>query len=132
MTARVRVHLLTYKRPKLLGRALKSLLAQTLQDWTCELHNDAPDDPSPGELCQLINDPRIHYVPHERNLGPTATFNLLFKDAYTARVPHPHGVRVGKEATRSSSSLFYFCDCFRAASNSSPGFHVIGGCVSDT
>ena len=81
MTARVRVHLLTYKRPKLLGRALKSLLAQTLQDWTCELHNDAPDDPSPGELCQLINDPRIHYVPHERNLGPTATFNLLFKDA---------------------------------------------------
>ena len=81
MTACVRIHLLTYKRPKLLERALKSLLGQTLQDWTCELHNDAPDDPSPGELCQTINDSRLRYVPHERNLGPTASFNLLFKDA---------------------------------------------------
>jgi len=81
MTARVQIHLLTYKRPELLQRALRSLLAQTLHDWTCELHNDAPDDPYPGELSQMINDPRIRYVQHERNLGPTATFNLLFKDA---------------------------------------------------
>jgi hypothetical protein len=29
----------------------------------------------------MINDSRIQYVPHERNLGPTATFNLLFKSA---------------------------------------------------
>ena len=81
MTARVRIHLLTYKRPNLLRRAVDSLLAQTLQDWTCELHNDAPDDPFPGELCRTINDRRIQYVPHQRNLGPTASFNLLFKNA---------------------------------------------------
>ena len=48
--ASLRIFLLTYRRPALLRRALASLLAQTFTDWTCELHNDAPDDDAPRAI----------------------------------------------------------------------------------
>jgi len=63
----------------LLPRALASLRAQTFINWVCELHNDAPDDPSPARLLAQLVDPRITLVTHERNLGGTATFNLFFQ-----------------------------------------------------
>jgi hypothetical protein len=78
--ARLRVFLLTYRRPHLLRRALGSLLGQTMTDWICELHNDAPGDDSPrailNELAPL--DPRIEYRPHDHNWGAVATFNHAF------------------------------------------------------
>jgi glycosyltransferase involved in cell wall biosynthesis len=77
--ARVRVFLPTHRRPRLLERALTALRAQTLSNWICELHNDAPDDPGPGELLARLGDPRFEYHRHERNLGGTATFNLFFR-----------------------------------------------------
>jgi Glycosyl transferase family 2 len=78
-TTQVRVYLPTYRRPRLLPRALASLRAQTFTGWVCELHNDAPDDPSPARLLAQLGDPRITLVSHERNLGGTATFNLFFR-----------------------------------------------------
>ncbi len=77
--AQCRVYLTTYRRNKLLQRSLDSLLAQTFQDWVCELHNDAPDDPYPSDLVRKLNDPRITYVPHPQNFGPVKSFNLFFK-----------------------------------------------------
>lgn len=76
--ARVRVFLCTCRRPQLLPRALRSLLAQTFEDWVCELHNDAPDDSFPGELARETGDPRITVVNHTQNLGGIGTFNLMF------------------------------------------------------
>lgn len=75
---KVRVYLLTYRRNHLLPRALQSLLAQTLTDWVCELHNDAPDDPFPAALAARTNDPRLIMRQHTTNLGGTGTFNLVF------------------------------------------------------
>jgi len=77
--ADVRVYLFTYRRNDLLPRALNSLLRQTHTNWVCELHNDDPDDTFPGELVAHVNDSRIVYVRHERNLGPTRTFNYAFR-----------------------------------------------------
>ncbi|RBP37415.1 glycosyl transferase family 2 [Roseimicrobium gellanilyticum] len=77
--AKCRVYLTTYRRNELLRRALSSLLEQTFQDWVCELHNDAPDDPFPGELVKELNDPRFIYRPHPQNYGPVKSFNLFFK-----------------------------------------------------
>jgi Glycosyl transferase family 2 len=78
--ARLRVFLLTCRRSHLLGRALGTLLRQTMTDWICELHNDAPDDDSPrsvlGELAP--RDPRFEYHPHDHNWGAVATFNHAF------------------------------------------------------
>lgn len=80
MEADVRVFLVTYRRPALLRRALRSLLAQTFTRWTCELHNDAPDDDAPASILHELapNDPRFEYRLHQKNLGPVATFNLVF------------------------------------------------------
>jgi glycosyltransferase involved in cell wall biosynthesis len=75
----VRVYLLTYRRPALLPRALESLRAQTYPHWVCELHNDAPDEPFPGELVRRLGDPRIEVVNHPTNLGLTGSFNLVFR-----------------------------------------------------
>ena len=77
--ADVRVYLFTYRRDHLLPRALNSLLAQTHTNWVCELHNDDPANPFPGQLVAQIADPRVNYVHHSRNLGPTKTFDLAFR-----------------------------------------------------
>lgn len=77
--ADVRVYLCTYRRNHLLSRALSSLLNQTHTNWICELHNDDPLDAYPAQLVAEVNDPRITYVAHERNLGPTATFNHMYR-----------------------------------------------------
>ena len=82
---RVRVYLLTYRRNHLLSRALQSLLAQTFTDWVCELHNDDPTDLFPAKLAAETGDPRIAMRQHEKNLGATRTFNLVFTP-----VPEPY------------------------------------------
>jgi len=76
--AAIRVFLLTCRRPHLLPRALASLRAQTFTDWTCELHNDAPEDDSPARLLAADPDPRIVLHQHAKNWGPVATFNHAF------------------------------------------------------
>lgn len=82
--ATCRVYLLTYRRHNLLPRALDSLLSQDMHDWICEVHNDDPMDPFPEKLLSEVNDPRLTVVNHAENLGPTRTFNLVFK-----QVPEP-------------------------------------------
>ena len=77
--ATVRIFLLTYRRPHLLRRALRSLLSQTFEDWVCELHNDDPYDPEPGRVLAQHHDPRITLVQHTQNLGPVASFNLAYR-----------------------------------------------------
>ncbi len=75
----VRVFLPTYRRARLLERAVDSLRAQTFRDWVCEVHNDAPEDDAPRQLLARLRDARFSLAQHERNLGGTATFNLFFK-----------------------------------------------------
>ena len=74
-----RIFLPTFRRPRLLERAIASLRAQTMPDWICEVHNDAPEDSTPEELLRRLADRRFVYRRHERNLGGTATFNLFFR-----------------------------------------------------
>lgn len=77
--ATVRVYLCTYKRNDLLPRALRSLIAQSFEDWICELHNDDPSDDFPRRLVRDVGDRRVITVDHERNMGVTATFNLVYQ-----------------------------------------------------
>jgi hypothetical protein len=73
------VLLATYRRTAMLPRALASVLAQTMTDWVCEIHNDDPADPFPAELVRRTGDPRVSLNQHARNLGGTGTFNLIFR-----------------------------------------------------
>jgi len=77
-TATVKVMVPTYRRPRLLARALASLRAQTCEDWIAEVHNDDPADAAPAALVDSLADPRIACVTHSRNLGAVATFNLCY------------------------------------------------------
>lgn len=74
----IRVFLLTFRRERLLRRAVASLRAQTFTDWICELHNDAPDDDRPARLLAELADERFILVQHDRNLG-AGSFNLIFQ-----------------------------------------------------
>ncbi|WPU98356.1 glycosyltransferase [Mucilaginibacter sp. cycad4] len=76
--AHCRVYLFTYKRNELFQRAVKSLLDQTFTSWICEVHNDCPDDPFPGEFISSLNDQRFIMKTHTENLGAVASFNLAF------------------------------------------------------
>ena len=79
--AAIRVYLLTCRRPLLLRRALRSLLAQTFTDWVCELHNDAPEDGAPAEVMAELapGDPRFSYHRHDPCWGPVESFNHCFR-----------------------------------------------------
>mgnify|MGYP006276881467 CR=1 FL=1 len=79
--ARIKVYLPTFRRHGMLPRAVKSLLNQTFSDWQCEVHNDDPEDPFPGELVVKTWDPRIRIVNHPRNLGGAATMNAFYAPA---------------------------------------------------
>lgn len=79
---RVRVFLLTFRRPKLLERALGSLCRQTFADWVAEVHNGDPADPLPGEIVSRAGDPRLRLVLPPARTGPVEAFNL-------AHVPAP-------------------------------------------
>ena len=76
----IRVILLTYRRPHLLARALRGLLAQTFRDWVCELHNDDPADGRPKEVLDSVapGDARFTYVRHGETWGATRCFNYCF------------------------------------------------------
>lgn len=78
MPATVKVYVPTFRRPRLLARALASLRAQTFRDWIAEVRNDDPADPAPAVLVAALGDPRIVCVNHPRNLGALATFNICY------------------------------------------------------
>src|SRR5437870_4247947 len=73
-----RVYLFTYRRPKLLSRAINSLVHQTYVHWVCEVHNDDPADPVPGKIIDEFKDARITLVTHPENYGGTKSFNCAF------------------------------------------------------
>jgi glycosyltransferase involved in cell wall biosynthesis len=76
--ATVKVFLPTYNRSFTLKRSVASLLAQTFNDWECEVHNDSPADPFPEQYIRSLNDNRFKFILHSENLGGVATFNLMF------------------------------------------------------
>lgn len=64
----------TYNRPEFLGRALRSCLAQTFQDFEIIVADNSANDLS-EKVTQQLNDPRIRYFKNDRNLGPCGNTN---------------------------------------------------------
>lgn len=76
----VSIGLPTYERAGTLARALDSALAQTHAELEVVIADNASADGT-EEMCRgaARADPRVRYLRHERNLGPTANFNTLFE-----------------------------------------------------
>lgn len=67
--ARVSIITATYNRPKLLKRAIKSVLAQSVQDWELIIVDDCSPTDEAKLLVDGFNDPRIRYIRLEENSG---------------------------------------------------------------
>ena len=80
-SARCRIVLFTYRRGTLLRRALESIQRQTVGDWVCEVHNDAPLDSAPQRLVDELADDRIELINHEQNLGVMAAYKPIKPEA---------------------------------------------------
>jgi len=88
----VSVIIITYKRPlKIIQRAINSVLNQTYKNLQIIIVNDCPEDVDgviaiKSLLCE-INDRRIEYVVHEKNMGACRARNtgiLCAKGEYVA------------------------------------------------
>jgi glycosyltransferase involved in cell wall biosynthesis len=67
----------TYRRPKLLKRALTSLLEQTYQDWRCIVLDDCRDA-SGRPIVEELRDPRIQYTQNPQRLGALGNIDQAF------------------------------------------------------
>ena len=82
----VSVVITTYKRPEKLGRAIKSVLDQTLKEWELIIVDDNNgDSPFRSEteafMASYLADPRVRYIKHEKNSGAPAARNTGIKAA---------------------------------------------------
>ena len=78
--------ILTYRRPVLLARALRSVLAQTFKDLTVRVYDDASGDNTAEVVAAFAaQDPRVVYHRHAINLGAVANYNYAL-----ARVDTPY------------------------------------------
>lgn len=73
----------TYNRAAMLERAIRSVLAQTFQDYELIVVDDASNE-SMLNVIKTFNDDRILYVSHDKNRGPAAARNNGIK---LARAP---------------------------------------------
>jgi len=67
---------------KTIEKAIKSLLAQTFQDFELIISDNASDDETKN-ICQrfALQDERIHYVRQTKNIGTYKNFNFLINSA---------------------------------------------------
>ncbi len=70
----------SYNRANVLPRAVKSVLAQTYQDFEIIIIDDCSKD-NTQEVVKNFNDPRIRYIRHETNKGGNAARNTGIKAA---------------------------------------------------
>ena len=82
MTARpslVSVAIPTCNRAHLVGRAIRSALAQTWQDFDILVVDDGSTDATPAVIGR-VTDPRLRYVRHERNGGISRARNTAIRE----------------------------------------------------
>lgn len=79
MNVQVAVYLVTYRRHKLLERALRSVIAQRFTSWEVRVVNDDPEDPVPRSVVERLGDPRILMFEPTTKRGPARAFNEVFK-----------------------------------------------------
>ena len=71
------VRIPTYKRPKLLSRALNSLLNQNYSNWRALVLDDSPEREG-KDIVSSLEDERIIYKPNPKNLGCSQNLDYAF------------------------------------------------------
>ncbi len=74
----------TYRRPKLLRRAILSVLNQTYPHLQVCVYDNASGDETAYVVNEFVKlDPRVKYYCHQENIGAIANFNYAMKDVTT-------------------------------------------------
>jgi glycosyltransferase involved in cell wall biosynthesis len=73
-TPRVSVAISTWNRSHLVGRAIRSALTQTFEDFELLVVDDGSTDDTP-EVLAGVDDARLHRIRHDRNCGISRTRN---------------------------------------------------------
>lgn len=71
------VRIPTYKRPQLLTRAIKSLIAQDHSHWQAIVMDDSPDQEA-RLVVESFADSRLLYRPNQQNLGSAGNIDQAF------------------------------------------------------
>lgn len=79
-TATVTVCIPTYNRADLLRSTIGSVLAQSFEDYVLVVADNASEDDTEA-VVRSFDDPRVRYLRHEANIGPTANFNACLRAA---------------------------------------------------
>lgn len=79
-----------YSTPEFLDDAVRSVLAQTYEDWTLIVVDDRSPHPAIPEQLQAYGDKRIQYHLNEKNLGQGGNWNECLKLAETELVTLLH------------------------------------------
>lgn len=69
----------TFRRPKLLERALRSIAAQTLSSWRCIVFDDCPESTGKS-VVKAMNDDRFVYRHNDRQLGAIGNIDQCFRN----------------------------------------------------
>jgi glycosyltransferase involved in cell wall biosynthesis len=81
MTPTVTVIVPYYNRARTIGRAIDSVLCQTMQDFELVVVDDASSDDLPAAMAPYAGDPRVRSVRHATNKGPGAARNTGVAEA---------------------------------------------------
>ena len=76
--AKFEIRIPTYRRPAMLERALRNVIAQTESDWEVFISDDSPDREGEAVVASL-RDPRIHYHCNGTNLGAARNCDQMFR-----------------------------------------------------
>lgn len=75
---KISIWIVTFRRPVLLERALRSVLAQTFSEWEGRIVNDDPEDGRVGDLIARLGDSRLKLHQPIQKRGAAGSFNLAF------------------------------------------------------
>jgi hypothetical protein len=75
MSGKITTIIPTFRRPKSLLKAIRSVLAQTYPDFEIHIYDNASGD-STADLVRSLQDPRIRYFCHPRNIGAVQNFQF--------------------------------------------------------
>ena len=76
----VNVVIPTYNRAEIIGRAIRSVQAQTFEDWELIVVDDASEDET-EEVVAAFEDTRIRYIQHVENRGGAAARNTGIRNS---------------------------------------------------
>jgi glycosyltransferase involved in cell wall biosynthesis len=81
LTPKLSFIVLSYNYADLIGQTIRSILAQTVQDFEIVVLDDASTDASRDVVRSFLDDRRVRLLTNERNIGGAASYNRAVEAA---------------------------------------------------